>query len=49
MPGYGVNPGAMLILLALSILLSGAALWLFALRDVGGTVVLPSFLRFPEH
>src|SRR6266550_7708900 len=48
-PGYGVNPGAMLILLALSILLSGAALWLFALRDVGGTVVLPSFLRFPER
>ncbi len=48
-PGYGVNPGAMLILLALSILLSGSALWLFALRDVGGTVVLPSFLRFPER
>src|SRR5712692_9834464 len=48
-PGYGVNPGALLILLALCILLSGAALWLFALRDVGGTVVLPSFLRLPER
>src|SRR3989440_2290085 len=31
-PGYGTNPGAMLVLLALCILLSGAALWLFALR-----------------
>ncbi|HCJ34705.1 MAG TPA: hypothetical protein DHV65_10465, partial [Ktedonobacter sp.] len=29
-PGYGTNPGAMLVLLALSVLLSGAAVWLFA-------------------
>ena len=48
-PGYGTNPGAMLLLLALCILLSGAALWLFARRDVGGTVALPSFLRLPER
>jgi ABC-2 type transport system permease protein len=48
-PGYGVNPGAMLFLLALSILLSGAAVWLFAWRDVGGTVALPSWLRLPER
>src|SRR5947207_434780 len=34
-PGYGTNVGAMLVLLALSILLSGAAIWLFARRDVG--------------
>jgi ABC-2 type transport system permease protein len=45
---YGTNPGAMLVLLALCILLSGAAVWLFARRDVGGTVALPSFLRLPE-
>ncbi len=48
-PGYGTNPGAMLVLLALCILLSGAAVWLFAQRDVSGTVALPSFLRLPER
>jgi ABC-2 type transport system permease protein len=47
--GYGANPGALLVLLALSVLLSGAALWLFVRRDVGGTVALPSFLRRPER
>ncbi len=46
---YGTNPGAMLILLALCILLSGVAVWLFVRRDVGGTVMLPSFLRLPER
>src|SRR3989440_5569505 len=46
---YGANPGAMLVLLALCILLSGAAVWLFARRDVGGVVALPSFLRLPER
>lgn len=46
-PSYGSNPGAMLLLLALSILFSGAALWLFARRDVGGVVALPGFLRRP--
>jgi len=39
----------MVVLLALCVLLSGAALWLFARRDVGGTVALPSFLRLPER
>lgn len=48
-PGYGTNPGAMLVMLALSLLLSGAALGIFARRDVGGTLVLPSFLRRPER
>src|SRR6266567_1344391 len=46
---YGANPGAMLGLLALCVLLSGAAVWLFARRDVGGVVALPSFLRLPER
>src|SRR6266568_53858 len=46
---YGANPGAMLVLLALCVLLSGAAVWLFARRDVGGTVALPSSLRLPER
>ena len=46
---YGTNPGAMLVLLALSVLLSGAAVWLFARRDVGGVVAGPRFLRLPER
>jgi polyether ionophore transport system permease protein len=48
-PSYGVNAGAMLLLLALTVLLSGAAIWLFVRRDVGGTVPLPGWLRLPEH
>jgi ABC-2 type transport system permease protein len=48
-PSYGTNVGAMLIMLALSILLSGAAIWLFARRDVGGIVRLPAWLRLPER
>jgi ABC-2 type transport system permease protein len=48
-PSYGTNPGAMLVLLGLSVLLSGAALWLFVRRDIGATVALPSFLRLPER
>jgi len=48
-PSYGTNLGAMLVLLGLSILLSGAALWLFARRDVGAPVALPRFLRLPER
>jgi polyether ionophore transport system permease protein len=48
-PSYGTNPGALLVLLALSILLSGAAVWLFVRRDIGRTVALPGFLRLPER
>ena len=46
---YGTNPGGLLVLLALCIMLSGAAIWLFARRDIGGTVALPGFLRLPER
>jgi len=46
---YGTNPVAMLVLLALCVLLSGAAVWLFARRDVGGGVAGPRFLRLPER
>ncbi|HEV2460990.1 MAG TPA: ABC transporter permease subunit, partial [Ktedonobacterales bacterium] len=48
-PSYGANPGALLVLLALSVVLSGAAVRLFVRRDVGRTVALPSFLRLPER
>jgi ABC-2 type transport system permease protein len=48
-PGHGADAGGMAILLALAALLSGAGIWLFARRDVGGTVPLPSWLRLPER
>ncbi|MGB8348044.1 MAG: ABC transporter permease subunit [Ktedonobacteraceae bacterium] len=48
-PSYGTSAGGMLVLLALSILLSGVAIWLFVRRDVGATVALPGFLRLPER
>ncbi len=48
-PGYGTNPGAMLGLLALSVLLSEIAIWLFARRDIGAPVALPGFLQRPEQ
>ena len=48
-PGYGINAGALLVLLALSIILSGIAIWLFVRRDIGGIVKLPVWLRLPER
>ena len=48
-PAYGVNPGALLVLLALSVVLSAAAVWLFLRRDVGAVVALPRWLRLPER
>jgi ABC-2 type transport system permease protein len=48
-PSYGVNVGAMLLLLALAVIISGAAVRLFVRRDVGGTVPLPRWLRLPER
>ena len=48
-PSYGTNVGALLVLLAISVILGGAGVWLFAVRDVGATVALPSFLRLPER
>lgn len=48
-PGYGTNPGALLVLLALNVVLSGAALVFFVRRDIGRTVTLPGFLRLPER
>ncbi|MGO8951587.1 MAG: ABC transporter permease subunit [Ktedonobacterales bacterium] len=44
---YGANPGAMLVLLGLTVLLSAAALVMFARRDVGRAVEIPSVLRLP--
>ncbi|MGH2487952.1 MAG: ABC transporter permease subunit [Ktedonobacterales bacterium] len=46
---YGVNVGALVVLLVLGLVISGAALWLFPRRDIGAVVALPSFLRRPER
>jgi ABC-2 type transport system permease protein len=48
-PSVGTNLGGMAVELALAALLSGAAIWLFVRRDVGGTVPLPGWLRLPER
>jgi ABC-2 type transport system permease protein len=42
-PGYGVNSGAIALLVVLTAIFATAAIWLFARRDVGGVVFqLPS-------
>jgi ABC-2 type transport system permease protein len=48
-PSYGTNLGAFAVMIVLTIVLSGAALWLFVRRDIGATVALPGFLRLPER
>lgn len=48
-PSYGTNLGAILIMVALCVVFSGAALWLFVRRDIAGTVALPRWLRLPER
>ena len=47
-PSYGVSVGGLLVLLALAVVLSAAAIWLFARRDVGATVRLPAWARLPQ-
>ncbi len=48
-PTHGADAGAMLLLLGLALASGVAAVWLFARRDVGGTVALPGWLRLPER
>jgi ABC-2 type transport system permease protein len=48
-PSYGTNAGAMFLLLALATVLSGAAIRLFARRDIGGTAPLPRWLHVPDR
>jgi polyether ionophore transport system permease protein len=47
--GYGANAGALLVLVAISAVLTGAAVWLFPKRDIGGVVAGPRFLSFPQR
>jgi ABC-2 type transport system permease protein len=49
LPSYGAHALPMLVLLAISVVLSGAAIWLFVRRDIGATVALPNWLRLPER
>jgi polyether ionophore transport system permease protein len=44
-PSYGASVGGMLVELAVSVVLTGAAVWLFVRRDVGDVVPLPGWLR----
>jgi ABC-2 type transport system permease protein len=48
-PSYGTDLVAMLVMVGLSVVLSGAALWLFARRDVGAPVALPRWLSLPQR
>jgi len=47
-PSYGVSVDGLLVLLALAVVLNAVAIWLFARRDVGATVRLPSWARVPQ-
>ena len=48
-PSYGTNGAAMMFMLALSVVLSAAGVWLFVRRDIGGVVPMPRFLRLPQR
>jgi len=48
-PSYGADPVALLVMVMVSGLLCGTALWLFARRDVGATVALPRWLSLPQR
>lgn len=48
-PGYTFNAGALLLLLALCLVFTGAAIWLFARRDISGVVPGPAFLSRPAR
>lgn len=47
-PGYGADAGAMAVLVGLTLILTFAAIWLFARRDLGRVVAL-GFIRLPER
>ncbi len=48
-PSYGTDPVAMLVMVVLSVVLSGAAIWLFVRRDIGAAVALPRWLTLPKR
>jgi polyether ionophore transport system permease protein len=48
-PSYGTDPIALLVMVVLCVLLSGAAVWLFVRRDVGATVTFPRWPSLPQR
>src|SRR5207247_952409 len=48
-PSYGTNVGALIVLVAITVILAAAALALFVRRDIGATVKLPGWLQLPER
>lgn len=48
-PGYGTNFGAVAAMLALTVVPTAAAIWLFVRRDIGGAVPAPRFLHLPQR
>ncbi len=48
-PGHSADVAGILVLVVLSVLLSGLAVWLFVRRDVGAVVAGPSFIHLPER
>src|SRR5260370_16154425 len=48
-PGYGADVGGILVMVGLSVLLSGLAVWLFVRRDVGAVVAGPRVLHLPPR
>ncbi|HEX8033269.1 MAG TPA: ABC transporter permease subunit, partial [Ktedonobacterales bacterium] len=46
---YGTNVGALIVLVAITVILAAAALALFVRRDIGATVKLPGWLQLPER
>jgi ABC-2 type transport system permease protein len=48
-PGYGTNLGAVAVMLALTVVPSAAAIWLFVRRDIGGVVPALGFLHLPQR
>ena len=47
-PSYGTSVGGMLVLAALTLVLTAAAVWLFVRRDVGDVVRVPWLSRFSK-
>jgi polyether ionophore transport system permease protein len=48
-PGYSADVVGILVMVALSVVLTAAAVWLFVRRDVGAVVAGPSIIHLPER
>ncbi|HEX9094842.1 MAG TPA: ABC transporter permease subunit [Candidatus Dormibacteraeota bacterium] len=48
-PGYSADVAGLLVMLGVTVLLSGLAVWLFVRRDIGAVVAGPRFIHLPER